>query len=130
MKYPKEAKYLWQTYVPKRGQADTVQGELIRAVERLRWEAQNNGNGNWGEPGDINQNFVRFCDYLETTLPVIPPFDPATVKQIRADIKRLRDFMQPYLEDDIYDRLEDRIVEFDKFLGKPIAREHDPLQKH
>ncbi|MFD3274338.1 hypothetical protein ACE3MS_30040 [Paenibacillus dendritiformis] len=47
MKYFNEAKYLWQTYVPKQGQAETVQGELIRAIEKLRGEAQRNGNINW-----------------------------------------------------------------------------------
>ena len=31
------------------GQADTVQGELIRAVERLRDEAYRNGNVDWGD---------------------------------------------------------------------------------
>ena len=44
MKYYKETKYLWNTYVPKKGQALTVQGELVRAVEKLRDEAQRNGN--------------------------------------------------------------------------------------
>ena len=39
MKYAEEAKQLWQTYVPKSGQADTVQGELIRAIEKLQDEA-------------------------------------------------------------------------------------------
>lgn len=62
MKYFKEAKYLWQTYVPKQGQAETVQGELIRAIEKLRGEAQRNGNINW------DRGFVIFCDFLETTL--------------------------------------------------------------
>ena len=47
MKYYAEAKRLWSTYVPKNGQADTVQGELIRAIEKLRDEVQRNGNGNW-----------------------------------------------------------------------------------
>lgn len=47
MKYFNEAKYFWQTYVPKQGQAETVQGELIRAIEKLRGEAQRNGNINW-----------------------------------------------------------------------------------
>jgi hypothetical protein len=40
MKYFEEAKFLWQNFVPQSGQADKIQGELIRAVERLRDEAQ------------------------------------------------------------------------------------------
>jgi hypothetical protein len=47
VKYFEEAKHLWRTYVPKQGQSETVQGELIRAIEKLRDEAQRNGNGNW-----------------------------------------------------------------------------------
>jgi hypothetical protein len=40
VRYFEEARSLWQQYVPARGQAGTVQGELIRAVEKLRDEAQ------------------------------------------------------------------------------------------
>jgi hypothetical protein len=131
MKYAEDAKYLWKTYVPKRGQADTVQGELMRAVEKLRWEAQNNGNGNWDdEKGTVNKNFILFCDYIEQTLAVKPPFDESAVQEIRADIVRLRDFMKPCLEDDPYDRLVDRIVEFHRHMGRLVAREPNPLQNH
>ena len=122
MRYFDDAKHLWKTLVPKSGQADTVQGELIRAVERLRWESRNNGNGNWDE------GFVRFCDFLERTLSVTPPFDVAALRELRSDIARLRDFEHPYLEDDLYDRLTDRIVEFHHHLGRPAAHEHDALQ--
>ncbi|NOV00028.1 hypothetical protein GC097_08370 [Paenibacillus sp. LMG 31457] len=62
MKYFEEAELLWKTYVPKQGQSETVQGELIRAIEKLRDEAQRNGNDNW------DKCFVMFCDYLEITL--------------------------------------------------------------
>jgi len=49
MKYFEEAKQIWVNYVPKSGQSDTVEGELIRAIEKLRYEAQNNGNVNWDQ---------------------------------------------------------------------------------
>ena len=48
MKYPEEARSLWRTSIRCIGQADTVQGELLRAVEKLPDEAQRNGNLNWG----------------------------------------------------------------------------------
>lgn len=38
MKYFEEAKYIWGNYVPNSEQADTVEGELIRAIERLQCE--------------------------------------------------------------------------------------------
>lgn len=122
MRYFEDAKHIWKTLVPKSGQADTVQGELIRVIERLRWESQNNGNGNW------DKGFERFCDFLEQTLAVTPPFDKQALREIRADVARLRDYDHPYLEDDLYDRLSDRSVEFHHFLGRHVAREHDPLQ--
>jgi hypothetical protein len=51
VEYFEEARSLWLRYVPPRGQAETVQGELIRAAEKLRNEAQRNANLNWrGDP--------------------------------------------------------------------------------
>jgi hypothetical protein len=42
--YSEIGKYIWKTYVPKSGQAETIQGELSRACEKLADEAQRNGN--------------------------------------------------------------------------------------
>ena len=123
MRHFEEAKHIWKTLVPKSGQADTVQGELIRAIERLRWESQNNGNGNW------DAGFERFCVFIEQTLAVSPPFDADAVLEIRTDVLRLRNYEEPYLEDDLYDRLSDRTVEFHRHLGRIVHREHDPLQQ-
>lgn len=47
MDHFEEAKAIWHMFVPKSGQADRVQGELLRAVEKLRDEATRNGNINW-----------------------------------------------------------------------------------
>jgi hypothetical protein len=53
---------LWADLVPDRGQASTVQGEIIRMTGRLADEANRNGNVNW-DAGHEN-----WCDYLESTL--------------------------------------------------------------
>jgi hypothetical protein len=45
--YFEEAQDIWKNFVPPSGQAATVQGELLRAIEKLRDEAMRNGNGNW-----------------------------------------------------------------------------------
>ena len=45
--YAATAKYIWQNFVPTSGQAEFVQGELLRAIEKLRDEAHRNGNGNF-----------------------------------------------------------------------------------
>ena len=36
MFYEDEARAIWKEFAPPSGQADTVQGELMRAVEKLR----------------------------------------------------------------------------------------------
>ena len=106
-----EARKIWQTFVPKSGQAETVQGELLRAVEKLRDGAIRNGNVNW-DPG-----FETLLDYLDAHLldPVV--FDPETITATKASLARLRDYDDPYLEDDLYDALSDRVVEYFRFHG-------------
>lgn len=122
MKYFEEAKILYQNFVPKSGQADTVQGELIRAVEKLRDEAQRNGNGNW------DQGFKMFCKYIEDTLCKSGVFDKTSQNEIKNDVNRLRDYKNPYMEEDLYDRLTDHVVEWYLQNKAPIPREPDPKQ--
>ena len=116
-------KWIWDHLVPVSGQADTVQGELLRAVEKLRWEAQNNGNGNWDD------RFEMFTDYLETTLCDNPACGTETKAIICADLNRLRGSeYYPYIEDDLYDRLTEQIVAFCRCHPQPIPHEKDPRQ--
>lgn len=61
-KYLNECKFIWKTYIPKSGQSDVLQGELLRQLEQLRYEAQDNGNINW----DVT--FSYFCDWIKDTL--------------------------------------------------------------
>ena len=123
MKYFEEARMLWQTYVPASGQADTVQGELIRAIEKLQDEAQRNGNINWDEGHEI------FGDFILETLCASMVFDKTATNEIKADIARLRDFEHPCLEDDLYDRLTDRIVEWSRHNKDPIPHANNPRLK-
>ena len=44
--YFDECKYIWKNYVPQAGQAHNLQGELLREMEKIRCEAQDNGNIN------------------------------------------------------------------------------------
>lgn len=70
MNYFDEATEIWRRFVPPKGQADTVQGELLRAVEKLRDEATRNGNGNWDD------GFEQLLSYLKLHLldaEVYPP---------------------------------------------------------
>ncbi|MBG0964320.1 hypothetical protein [Bacillus sp. SRB1LM] len=122
MKYFEEAKNIWKNQVPKNGQSDTIEGELIRAVEKLRYEAQNNGNGNWDE------GLERFCEYIWDILNDSKTFESNSLEEIKFDIKTLLDYENPYLEDDLYDRITDRVVEWSIAHKGPIRREKDPKQ--
>ncbi len=53
---------LWRELVPRSGEAETVQGELVRSLGRLADEALRNGNGNW------DKRFVRMCRFAAKTL--------------------------------------------------------------
>jgi len=114
------AGWVWNELVPKSGQSDTVQGELLRAIEKLRWEAQNNGNVNW----DVG--FERLLGFLEAEL----TGDAALAESDRVaasdDVGRLREHADPYLEDDLYDRLTDVLVAYCRAHPEPIARAADP----
>ncbi|MFC4323091.1 hypothetical protein [Litchfieldia salsa] len=122
MKYFEEAKKIWINHVPKSGQADAIEGELLRAIEKLRYEAQNNGNGNWDE------GFERFCMFLRDTLNDIKVFDNQVLDEIRTDIDTLLNYEVPYLADDLYDRITDHVVEWSFVYKGPIKREKDPSQ--
>jgi hypothetical protein len=56
--WKKEHDRLWATLVPKEGQADTLQGELIRIVGKLTDEAYRNGNINWDSDCERMWRFV------------------------------------------------------------------------
>jgi hypothetical protein len=111
MDYLEEAGKIWKSFVPKSGQAETVQGELLRAVEKLRDEAARNGNANW------DKGFEILLDYLESRLLDNHVFSKERQAEIRRILERLKDFDNPYLEDDLYDELADRVVDYYKFYG-------------
>ena len=120
MRYFEDARSLWQRYVPARGQADTVQGELIRAIEKLRDEAQRNGNLNWGA------GHVILSGYIRSQLIGSGIFTDAAASEIARDINRILDFEQPETSDEPYDRLTDRIVEWSRAHPEPVPHELNP----
>jgi rhodanese-related sulfurtransferase len=114
-----EARHIWRQYVPASGQADTVQGELLRAVEKLRNEALRNGNSNW------DRGFAILLSYLEEHLLDETVFSPSVIRERGNSLRRLRDHAQPCLDGSAYDALADRVVEYFQHHG-PIPRKHNP----
>jgi len=113
-------RWIWENLVPKAGQSDWVQGELIRCIEKLCWEAQNNGNGNW------DSQFEMLADYLEKTLCGEPGFPDEARRSIREDVSVLRNFMYPYTDQDLYDRLTSHVVVFCRLHPSPIPKPRNP----
>jgi hypothetical protein len=116
------AGWIWRNLVPKSGQAGTVQGELLRAVEKLSWEAQNNGNANW------DNRFEMFIEFLGATLSAEPRLSQTTLATVRQDLATLANYDEPYIEDDLYDRLTEVAVNYCRLNPVLIPRTTDPQQ--
>ena len=114
------ARWVWKNLVNNAGQSAWVQGELLRSVEKLSWEAKNNGNINW------DYGFTLIADYLETTLCEEPAFTEATRQSIRVDISTLRDYTRPYTEDELYERLISHVVAYCRLHPALIPKPHNP----
>ena len=77
---------LWKELVPNSGEAETLQGEIIRSVGGLEDEYNRNGNVNW-EPGGYHCEYVEF---LKRHLADPGTFDSATVNEIRDAAEQVR----------------------------------------
>lgn len=120
VRYFDEAKQIWQTQVPKRGQAESVQGELLRAVEKLRDEASRNGNVNWSD------GHQRLLDYLRRHLTEPGSLPESERAPLTEDLDRLSDHEHPETSDALYDRLSDGVVLWARAHPEPVPHEHDP----
>jgi hypothetical protein len=125
-KYDREYDVLWKKLVPMRGQAKTVQGELVRAIGRLASESYRNGNVNW------DGGFRGLVVFLRKHLADPKVFDAETVGQIKEDLADIgaigngtKGFTYPRGED-VYDRITDRVVEWCQKHPKPIRRKQNP----
>jgi hypothetical protein len=106
LQHPEIAKKIWKELVPPIGQADTVQGELLRAVEKLRDEAQRNGNINYFDSHKLLAKFIS------DTLVNSELFDKKEIAKIKSESKKLMKASSPYIDDDVYDYLTDQICVF------------------
>jgi hypothetical protein len=130
------AKWVWRHLVPKSGAASSVQGELLRAIEKLRSEAQGNGNINWDE------GFELFVTFLRAKLTSQHYLSAEDRQAIHRDLDRLVNFVTPaeladdhaadhqlpYVDDDLYDRLTDHMAEFCRRWPDVIPLDEDPRQ--
>lgn len=136
-KYFDECKYIWKNYVPKRGQADNLQGELLREIEKIRCEAQDNGNINWDD------DYSYFCDFISNKLSeqvIYSAQEKEEIKLIMSYIKECGIYAREYnsgripekdidankiayIKDNLYDIIADRIGQLQKENNTPIPYE-------
>ncbi|HEY0030835.1 MAG TPA: hypothetical protein VGC65_08775 [Bacteroidia bacterium] len=119
--YSETAKFIWKTYVPKSGQAETVQGELLRAIEKLADEAQRNGNINFNK--DCHGILISFLRQHLTDEKI---FDKEIIKQVNQDLDLISVEDEPYTEEDLYDRVRYRIVDWYLHNKNPIPHPINP----
>jgi len=120
-----EYKDLWNRLVPASGQADTVQGEVVRAIGRLASECYRNGNINW------DAGFEMFVDFLKAQICDATVFDPDTLDSLSEDFEMIRDTgrSEPDMNYEDGEDVYDRVVEWCRDYPTPIALRKDPDQK-
>ena len=136
-KFFNECKYIWKNYVPKNGQANNLQGELLREIEKIRCEAQDNGNINWDD------DYSYFCDFIIKELSSLSIFSNEEKKEIELIMNYIKEcgiYAQKfysgkildsdvdvnkiaYTKDNLYDIICDKIGRLQKENPKPIPYE-------
>ena len=106
--YPEIALKIWTELIPPTGTPNTVHGELLQAVERLRDEAQHNAKAK------NHRKQKRTARFIRDTLIGSKVFDPTEIERIRSGTHRLMNASRPYINDDIYDHLVDQVCVYYK----------------
>jgi len=102
---------------PNRGQADTVQGELLRAIIKLRDESHRNGNVNFNK--NCHGLLIQF---LKLHLVDSHIFEKQTTQKITENLNKICQERSPYLQDDAYDMIMERIIDW--YLKHPQQIPH------
>jgi len=109
--YYQVAKNIWIKDVPENGQSGTIQGEMIRCIEKLREESQRNGNAN------RDCGHIIMLAYLAEVLLNESIFSDLQKKKIFDICEQLRDTSKIILEDGPYDYLTERAVDWFEVVG-------------
>lgn len=111
---------MWEDLVPDSGEAESGQGEILRAIGRLAGEDRRNGNMNWDEFYEALVTFLR--DYL----PHEAVFDPMQRARIIRDLDLVAENGREGLDQEkmrcVFGRLIMDGVEFVKSQRSPIPQ--------
>lgn len=108
--YQKEYDTLFDLLVPRSGEAESIQGELVRAIRKLESDYYRNGSANFFP------HYRGLATFLRKHLRLKSIFDTATIEQIEKDIETMKEHGRGYVDynegEDCYDRITDRVVEY------------------
>ena len=82
-------------------------------------QARRHGNAHWSE------GFERLAEFVRDRLTSSSLFDRSVKDEINADIDRILAYEEPVLDEALYGRLLDRVVEWARAHPKPIPLEAD-----
>lgn len=120
IKWWEEHERLWNELVPRSGQADSVQGELIRCCGKLTDEAYRNGNINW------ESGYALLARWAGKTLADPKTFTPQELERIAKSVDEIvRNYDTPDLSGhgSAYYYLSEMAVRW--CLSNPDLRAHD-----
>jgi hypothetical protein len=86
----------------------SLSGEMLRAVEALREEAQRNGNHNY------KSTHKKMAVFVRDTLIRSGYFEQTDMERIRTGTEKLMKGRKPYKQDDVYDLLVDEVCVYHK----------------
>ena len=124
--WKKEQSRLWKELVPRDGQADTLQGELVRIAGKLTDQAYRNGNMNW------DSEHERMWRFIAEKIGNDPIFAPKEQGLIREKIEEIiRDEACPDLSGDgsPYYIICEKVIDWCMAHPEPISHEKNPTLK-
>ena len=124
--WKKEHTRLWAELVPADGQADTLQGELIRIAGKLTDQAFRNGNMNWDDDHE------RMWRFIGTSIADWDGFAPADQRLIRDKIEEIIQTNEcPNLNGDEspYYIVSEKVVDWCMGHPEPMPYRKDPTLK-
>lgn len=105
--YEKETNELYEELVPLKGEAETVNGELIRIAHRLYHEYCNNGNGNARDEQPVESGYSWYSGYDDEDE---DEYEVVIAEYWEEMIDYLRNTIHDKELDDICDRIKEIIL--------------------
>lgn len=105
-KFPDIVKHIRTDLIPLVGEAETLEGEMLRELDILKDEAWRNGNVNY------SATHKAYAEFILDNLTNFTKTSHSDIVKITEAVKNLMNPENPYLEDDVYDYLTDEICKF------------------